>query len=173
MKLIIPTDQKQLERIFGCEDEENDVSPAGDLKPGMFERLGELARWVPSEATLTLARDWEGCLCALLEGSPWGDVLAFTDNGAIGHGGVNQPRYFETVIELREDDNERRQTHVHENDEATVKLALRFLASAVGSGYVGDGPSDDAADLYRRKYGEDYGDDTFSAGALREGALVI
>lgn len=107
MKVTIPTTVEEL-RSFGFIENEGDAHPAGALETGLLTRLAELAQYVPPEAEIILARDWEGCLCALMQGSPWCDVLAFTDGGAIGYGGINQPLYFDSVKELRDDDARRR-----------------------------------------------------------------
>lgn len=46
-----------------------------------------------------------------------------------------------------------------------IKYAMRVLAANVDN--VNEAMSDDAADWYRARYGEDYDEDTFSLEALR------
>ena len=52
-----------------------------------------------------------------------------------------------------------------EHEYEVVKYALRVLAANVDN--VNEAMSDDAADLYRDRWGEDHGEDTFSLAALR------
>jgi hypothetical protein len=88
---------------FG-DDEEHEVHPAGALPPQVVERLLELAELAgerdPGSCSALLARDWEGCLFALCDGFPQFDVLALSDSGMVGHGGVNLPRMHKNVFAL-------------------------------------------------------------------------
>ena len=52
-----------------------------------------------------------------------------------------------------------------EHEYEVVKYALRLLAASVDT--VNEALSDDAADLYRDRWGEDHGESTFSLAALQ------
>jgi hypothetical protein len=122
MKIITPTDQAELDAKFGVNDyddhpEDGHVSPLGEMPPRLKERLDELGQHLPEGASITMARDWERCIFGLVEypegtthrNTDWPgfDVLAFGENGAVGHGGVNLPRMHDTVAELLEVDGDR------------------------------------------------------------------
>ena len=83
--------------------DDDDVKGAGDLPNAVLERLREFERLAPN-AYLRISRDWEGFLFAEVEGDDRFDVLALTDTGRVGHGGINLPRYFDTLADLLEDD---------------------------------------------------------------------
>lgn len=70
----------------------------GTLSQQVLQRLSELHHYLNASAVVRVMRDWEGCLVAVTDdaGAPF-DVLALTDRGAVGHGGVNQPRYFDDI----------------------------------------------------------------------------
>lgn len=102
MKLHIPTTQAELLEPFGGGDEAEDVSPLGEVDDTRFWHAVEIVRGLASDDhTMTLARDWEGCVFGLVlrdsEDVPYApfDVLAFTHDGHVGHGGVNMPNYMD------------------------------------------------------------------------------
>jgi hypothetical protein len=96
---LITSDAEAHERS-GAEDSH----AVGELTPAMERTLAELAERLPATTTLYVARDWERCYFALVEDTesrfPLGDVFALMTQGAIGHGGVNIPRYYDTVAEF-------------------------------------------------------------------------
>jgi hypothetical protein len=94
---VIPTAQDELVAIFSAEAE---VSPAGDVPDGVQERLSELRSMLDQSARVVLARDWENCLFALVEGDSKLNALAFTEDGKVGRGMANLPAYYPTVREL-------------------------------------------------------------------------
>lgn len=64
--------------------------------------LNDVAALLDEDATITVGRDWERCIFALVDGprtQPF-DVLAITETGSVGHGGINQPVYFDSVAAL-------------------------------------------------------------------------
>jgi hypothetical protein len=77
------------------------------MPSGIAERLEELRGLIDTDTTVTLARDWEGCAFAIVEGDERFDVLAFTDAGEVGHGGINHPLYFDTFAALLQHDRAR------------------------------------------------------------------
>jgi hypothetical protein len=103
MRLDLPSNDILPQRF----PDDADVREAGDLPAPVLRTLAELATVVTG--AITLARDFEGCLFALVEDAsgPF-DVLALTDDGRIGFGGVNLPTYFESVAQLIEDNAKRR-----------------------------------------------------------------
>ena len=115
MKIQTPTNQAELDERFGVNDypdnpEDGHVTPLGEMPPRLRERLDELANYLPADATVTLARDYERCVFGMVDypegythrdsDYPGFDVLAFGENGNIGYGGVNVPQMFATVAEL-------------------------------------------------------------------------
>lgn len=102
MEVITPN-AKQLPGYFPEAAELDEISPLGEMPRQLDERLKELAGIRP-DAIVTLARDWEGCIFALVDGEagPF-DVLAFTEDGRVGFGGINLPVYFDSFEELLED----------------------------------------------------------------------
>lgn len=95
--------QEELAKLFYTTEDE--CSPLGEMPAGMAERMQEIERLMP-EAKLTIARDWEGCAFAMVEGDERFDCFALSDDGQIGMGGVNLPVYFGSLAELIEDRRE-------------------------------------------------------------------
>jgi hypothetical protein len=83
---------------------DDEAHAVGELTPALKRTLAELAERLPVTTTLYVARDRERCYFALAEDTasryPLGDVFALSTQGAIGHGGVNIPRYYDTVAEF-------------------------------------------------------------------------
>ena len=95
--IVIPTAQEELVAVFGAEAE---VSPVGEVPSGVQERLSELISLLDPWAKVVLARNWENCLFAHVEGDSKLDALAFTDDGRVGRGMANLPACYPTVREL-------------------------------------------------------------------------
>jgi hypothetical protein len=95
---VLTPDDSEVTTLF---PEDEDAKGLGPLPPGIQARLEELGERIERDTTITLFRDWEGNAFGLSdpEGDPRFDVLAFTDDGRVGYGGVNQPAYFDTVAE--------------------------------------------------------------------------
>jgi hypothetical protein len=100
--LILHTDASARE-LFG-ESEQWETEDAVDhgARPtiAMLQTIADVRRAYPL-ATLQVARDWEGCPVIVCDG-PDGpmDVLALTETGRIGFGGINMPRYFDSFADL-------------------------------------------------------------------------
>lgn len=74
-----------------------------EVPEGVKKRLRELTLITEG---ITLGRDWEGLIFGITDSdNAQVDTLYFTDEGRIAHGGVNQPRYFDDVESLLENDN--------------------------------------------------------------------
>lgn len=90
-QLKVPTEQSELDELF----ESDDCSPLGEVADRRFHDAVEKVRTaLPDDHTLTLCRDWEGCVVGMVEssrGRAHFDVLAFSEDGRVGHGGINQP----------------------------------------------------------------------------------
>jgi hypothetical protein len=98
---------EQLANHFPDAAELDEVSPLGEMPRQMDERHKELAGILP-DAILTIARDWEGMPFAMVDGQsgPF-DVLALTEDGRVGFGGINLPVFFDSFEELLEDYRQR------------------------------------------------------------------
>jgi hypothetical protein len=84
----------------------------GNATPALLRTLTDLAEAVgDTPATLTVCRDWEGCLVGVLSPDDPGDwhklwsaglpdIYAFTETGRVGAGGINLPMYFDTVRDM-------------------------------------------------------------------------
>lgn len=79
---------------------DDEMTEFGPLYGPLLARLRELHELIEQDTTITLARDRENCIFGLVLGDRRFDVLAFTEDGRVGHGGVNQPVYFHTFSEL-------------------------------------------------------------------------
>lgn len=97
MQIATPTTRQELDALFGSTaDIEEEVTPLGDVDPRFWRTVNALRNVIDDQHTLTLARDWEGCIFGLLDpASNYGDVFAFTEDGRVGLGGVNQPVYMD------------------------------------------------------------------------------
>ena len=90
----IPGDDAELFDAFGA-DTSAEASPLGEVDDARFwGAVNVVSGYIGPERTLTLARDWEGCVFGVVDGpDPDLDVLAFTTDGRVGYGGVNMPNY--------------------------------------------------------------------------------
>lgn len=86
---------EELERDFG-----EGARPLAEIPAAIRPRLEELERHLGGGARLSIARDWEDFVVALVDDDERFAYLYFTDAGKIAHGGVNQPHYVPTVEEL-------------------------------------------------------------------------
>ncbi len=94
-----------------CGEQEQWEDPDGidhgatDASIAVRRTLGDLAGRMPEGSTLTVMRDWEGFLVAVADVNGakalgiYG-VVSLTSDGRIGEGGVNLPRYYETVADM-------------------------------------------------------------------------
>ena len=89
LTVLMPSDAE----VADLYPEENEPRGLGEIPAGIQARIDELAQLIDRDTTITLTRDWEDCAFGMLDndGDPRFDVLAFTDDGRVGHGGVNQP----------------------------------------------------------------------------------
>jgi hypothetical protein len=75
-----------------------------EARPVSTLSTGEAARLAEADAVLTgsafACRDWEGFLIVVADASECFDILSITGNGRIGYGGINMPRYFNTLAEV-------------------------------------------------------------------------
>lgn len=88
-----------LAAVFG-EDGADEGKPLEGVPDALLRVLRELEHIIKPGSTLALARDWEGFIVGMVEGDDRFEALAFTEDGLIGHGGVNLPHYVETAREL-------------------------------------------------------------------------
>jgi hypothetical protein len=85
--------------------DDEDVRGIGEMPTALERTVDDLIDHLDErdehDAVVTLGRDWEGMPFGIVSGvnGPW-DVLAFTDTGRIGLGGINLPRYYDSVAEL-------------------------------------------------------------------------
>lgn len=85
------------------EEEARSNRAVGALSAPFLRTLSDLADVLPPEQVVHVTTDWEGLPIVLLfgeppEGWPWvGDIFYITSDGAIGEGGVNLPRYYDSV----------------------------------------------------------------------------
>lgn len=95
MPTIITPNTDQVRAIF----QDPEVSELGPMPPAVRRVLDDIAAQIDNDATITVARDWERCIFALVDAPrpQRFDVLAITENGRVGHGGINQPRYHDNV----------------------------------------------------------------------------
>jgi hypothetical protein len=78
-----------------------EASELGPMPDGVRRVLDDVAALIDEDATITVGRDWEGCIFALVDGQPGPfDVLAIAETGRVGHGGIKQPVYFDSVAAL-------------------------------------------------------------------------
>jgi hypothetical protein len=80
--------------------EDEGAKGIGSMPDGITERLEELGGLIDTDTTITLVRDWEGCTFGIVDGDERFEVLAFTEDGRVGQGGVNQPAYLDSVKAL-------------------------------------------------------------------------
>lgn len=109
MNLILQTDAEA--RAEFSDSEQWPVDDGADHgarpTPAMLRTLADLAELLPDDVTLTVCRDWEGCPIGVLgQGDAEraaqygvGDVIAFTNAGHVGTGGINMPVYFDSVAQ--------------------------------------------------------------------------
>jgi len=95
METITPN-TRELRDLFP----EDELAAVGDVPRPIRRLLVELEERVAADATVCLARDWEGLVVGIVEGDDNLESLAFTDDGHVGHGGVNQPHYVRSFAEL-------------------------------------------------------------------------
>lgn len=90
----VPTDHDAIVDAFGIETAA-EASPLGTVDDSRFwGAVNVISGYIGPNRTLTLARDWEGCVFGLVDGpDPDFDVLAFTHDGKVGYGGINMPNY--------------------------------------------------------------------------------
>lgn len=82
---------------------ETDPAPVGSLTAPVLYRLAELSSVLADSDMVTLVRDWEGCLVGLVDDKSRvfsGETLAFTESGTVGFGGVNHPKYRDSIAAL-------------------------------------------------------------------------
>jgi hypothetical protein len=95
---LINSDGEARERLA------DDTASGGEPTSAMQQTIRELAERLPVTSTLHVARDGEGCHFAWIDYVqdmyPFGEVIRLAASGALGAGGVNQPRYFDTVAEF-------------------------------------------------------------------------
>jgi hypothetical protein len=78
---------------------------ATDVPAPVLRVLADLGEVLPSDSVVRVMRDWEGCLVAVVDlaGAEhlgiYG-VLALTSDGRVGEGGVNLPRYFDSLAQM-------------------------------------------------------------------------
>jgi hypothetical protein len=111
LAVLIPDGDDVYEQ-FGWDQEDDETHALGPLTQGIEDRLSELVEFVPDGTEIILGRDWERCPFGIVRYPaevevPLFDVLAFTEDGRIGHGGINQPVMFDTVNELVDDLDDR------------------------------------------------------------------
>jgi hypothetical protein len=99
MRIVIPETDADAIQVFGGDDEHRCYA-LGVVPRALGIRLREIDQLLAPGAVLTLARDWERCIVATVTGDPRVDVLAFTEHGLVGHGGVNAPMYFSSFAAL-------------------------------------------------------------------------
>lgn len=85
------------------EDVDIDVG-AGDIPPAAMGTIRDLDREL-GDARLEVMRDWEGCIVLLVNGAKGVpgfdvDVVCVSGNGRVGRGGVNMPRYYDSVADM-------------------------------------------------------------------------
>lgn len=90
------------EARFRVEDDQ--ASALGPISPAVERTITELAaRWAQG-TTVHVARDREDTCIAFVEdeqgADPVGEAFALAEDGRIGWGGTNQPRYYPTVEAL-------------------------------------------------------------------------
>jgi hypothetical protein len=92
-------DDAELAAIYPEEEEPRSIGAVPDR---IQARLEELRQTIDRDTTITLSRNREGCAFGLVDdhGDPRFEVLAFTEDGRVGHGGINQPLYHERIAEL-------------------------------------------------------------------------
>jgi hypothetical protein len=92
-------DDSEVTRLF---PEDDDAKGIGPVPPGIQARLDELGQVIERDTTITLFRDWEGCAFGIpdAEADPRFEAIAFTEDGRVGHGGVNQPVYHDSIAKL-------------------------------------------------------------------------
>lgn len=83
------------EILAACPDDE--AFTMGPIPDALQATLDDLLDVLPASATVSLMRDWEHCPVAMVTGANGLDVLALTERGRIGFGGVNMPAYFDSV----------------------------------------------------------------------------
>lgn len=96
--IVLLTDKGARERYGDSEQWASDDGIDHGAEGLWGEALRTLYTLLPLTAprtTLWVMRDWEGCLVVDVRGDERLDTLALTDDGRIGHGGVNQPRYMD------------------------------------------------------------------------------
>jgi hypothetical protein len=100
--LMIPaTDEAAREAVPAAPNDVDDpVYALGDATPAIYHTLADLMGVVDPNATITVFRDWEHFPLAVIDGDDRFWSFYITDNGRIGEGGVNQPRYFDSVAAL-------------------------------------------------------------------------
>jgi hypothetical protein len=76
------------------------MTEVGDVPEPVEQRLTELRQTVTQRTVVTLARDFENCIVALVQGDERFESLFFTEDGRIAYGGINQPAYFPTLADL-------------------------------------------------------------------------
>lgn len=90
----------------------------GETSPALLRVFADLSDVIGDiPATLTVCRDWEGCLSGLLETEDvWdiglSDIIALTETGRVGSGGVNQPLMFDSVSDWREHNRQTREENL-------------------------------------------------------------
>jgi hypothetical protein len=100
VRLIVQTpDDAEVAALY---PDEVDATAIGPIPAGIQVRLDELGRAIDRDTTITLSRNWEGCAFGIVDGDadPRFEVLAFTEEGRVGHGGINQPAYHDSIAEL-------------------------------------------------------------------------
>lgn len=94
--------QSLAEARFRLKDEH--AKALGQVSPAIERTVATLAARLPPGTTVHVARDRQDCCLAVVEDAhgrdPIGEAFALAADGRIGFGGVNQPRYYDTVDEL-------------------------------------------------------------------------
>jgi hypothetical protein len=110
MQLILQTDAQAREYFTTSEEwpADDGIDHGANPTPAMLRTLADLAQLLPDDVTLTVCRDWEGMPIGVFDrpgdaerAGQYGvsDIVALTNSGRIGAGGINLPLYFDSVVE--------------------------------------------------------------------------
>ena len=94
---IVRTPSVEALRVKFCPNDDEPMYRLDPIPAPVQERLDEITERFPN-VVITLGRDWEKCIFGLVEGTENAlEILAFTDDGRVGYGGVNLPIYHDTI----------------------------------------------------------------------------